>query len=111
MNGLGPTTGAGAREGPRASRELYLAVLTWSFTVFNSLRVVAYLPTLWVIWQQRDSSQHSILTWLIWFGANLSMAGWLHEQAGRRVNRAVVVSLVNATMCAAALVLIVAFRF
>ncbi len=100
-----------AQATPRRPRELYLAGLAWSFTVFNSLRVVAYLPTLWVIWQQRDSSQHSILTWLIWFGANLSMAGWLHEQGGRRVNRAVVVSLVNATMCAAALVLIVAFRF
>lgn len=107
---MNPTGRPTARGPARAPRERYLALLTWSFTLFNALRVVAYLPTLWVIWQQRDSSQHSVLTWAIWLGANLSMAGWLYEQAGQRVNRAVVVSLVNATMCAAALVLIVAFR-
>jgi hypothetical protein len=92
------------------TRERYLVVLTWSFTFFSSVRVLSYLPAMWAIWQQGDSSQHSLLTWATWLGANLTMAGWLHEHNGRCMNRAVGVNLCNAAMCAASLVLIVAFR-
>lgn len=86
---------------PPRVRERYLLVLTWAFTVFNSLRVLAYLPTLWAIHASGDSGQHSLLTWITWLGANLTMAAWLHEHNGRRTNRAVVVNLGNAAMCAA----------
>ncbi len=92
------------------TRERYLVVLTWSFTFFSSVRVLSYLPTLWVIWQAQDSTQHSMLTWLTWLGANLTMAGWLHEHNGRRFNRAVVVNLANAAMCAATVGLIAWYR-
>jgi hypothetical protein len=37
----------------------YLQVLTWLFTLFNSVRVFAYLPTLWTVYTSGDSSQHS----------------------------------------------------
>jgi hypothetical protein len=41
-----------------------------------------------------------LLTWCTWLGANLTMAAWLHEHNGRRANGAVLVNLLNATMCA-----------
>ncbi len=90
---------------------LYLAVLTWSFTFFSSARILAYLPTVWAIQASGDASQHSLWTWLTWFGSNLTMAAWLYEQGGRRAGRAVVVNLGNAFMCAVIVALIVACRW
>ena len=92
------------------ARRLYLAMLPWAFTLFSSLRVVAYLPTLWAIHRSGDSSQHSLMTWCTWLGANLTMAAWLYEHNGCRANVAVWASLSNATMCAAAVVLIAWWR-
>jgi len=92
------------------TRQRYLALLTWSFTFFSSVRVLSYLPTLWAIQTSGDSSQHSIFTWATWFGANLTMAAWLHEHNGQRASRAVWVNLANAAMCSATLVLIVWHR-
>lgn len=92
------------------TRERYRFVLTWAFTLFSSVRVLSYLPTLWSIHEARDSSQHSLLTWCTWLGANLTMAAWLHEHNGARFNRAVWVNLANAAMCALTVALIVAYR-
>lgn len=92
-------------------RATYLSVLTWLFTLFNSVRLLSYLPTLCLIYQGGDSSQHSLWTWCTWLGANLTMAAWLYEQNGRRMGRAVAVSLGNATMCALTVALIAALRF
>lgn len=91
-------------------RKAYLSLLTWAFTLFSSLRLVAYLPTLWAIYSTGDSSQHSLWTWCSWFGANLTMAAWLYERDRGRVDRAVLVSMSNAAMCLAAVVLIVGCR-
>jgi len=92
------------------SSSTYLLVLTWLFTLFNSVRVFAYLPTLWTVYASGDSSQHSILTWLTWVGANATMAAWLYEHNGRRLNRAIAVNLCNSAMCLATLVLVVSYR-
>lgn len=113
-----PLENAVARDGqplevPRPSifsRTAYLRLLTWAFTFFSSVRVLSYLPAMVAIWQQGDSSQHSLLTWLTWLGANLTMAGLLHEHNGRRFNAAVWVNLANAFMCGATAALILAFR-
>ena len=94
----------------QGSRAAYLALLTWAFTLFSSLRVVSYLPTMWAIQASGDSSQHSLWTWLTWLGANLTMAAWLYEHNGQRLDRAAIVNLVNATMCAGTIVLIVVHR-
>ena len=99
-----------AKPAPRPGRAAYLALLTWAFTLFNSVRVLAYLPTLCAIWTSGDSSQHSLWTWLTWLGANLTMAAWLCEKNGGRVDRAVAVNTCNALMCLCTVVLIVAFR-
>jgi hypothetical protein len=94
----------------RATRSTYLKVLTWAFVSFNAVRVFAYLPTLWAIHLSGDSSQHSLWTWLTWVGANATMAAWLYENNDRAINRAVLVSAANATMCLAVTVVIAMHR-
>ena len=103
------TVDAGAAAAAGA-RSLYLTLLTWAFTLFNSVRVASYLPTLWALQASGDSSQHSLWTWVTWVGANATMAAWLYEHNGRLVNRAVAVNIGNAAMCLATVLLIVAHR-
>ena len=84
-----------------ATPKRYLSLLSGSFALFNSLRIVAYLPTLFAIQSSGHADQHSLFTWLTFLGANLTMALWLHEQNGGRMNRAVAVNAFNALMCGA----------
>ena len=84
-----------------APRMRGLTMLGASFALFNGLRIVAYLPTLVAIQTSGQADQHSLFTWLTFLGANLTMALWLHEQNGQRINRAVAVNAFNALMCAA----------
>jgi hypothetical protein len=99
-----------ARLSSTPSGSLYLSALAWLFTLFNSIRVLSYVPTMWAIHLSRDSSQHSLLTWLVWLGANATMAAWLYEHNERKFNRAVTVNVGNAGMCLFTLLLIVAYR-
>lgn len=101
---------ADGRPGSIAARVTYLRALTWAFTVFNSVRMLAYLPTIWAIVQSGDSSQHSLWTWCTWLGANATMAAWLYESNGQRFSRAVVINAGNAAMCAGTLLVIAAHR-
>ena len=95
---------------PLRRGSLYLKVLEWSFAFFSATRFFSYLPTFWAIHASRDSSQHSLLTWLCWLGANVTMAAWLYEGNGRRFNAAVAVNSSNALMCLMACMLICAYR-
>ena len=92
-------------------RAAYLKVLTWTFTLFNLIRLLAYLPTVLAIAQSGTSDQHSLWTWSTWVGANATMAGWLYEQNGRKVNRAVMVNMGNTVMCTITMVLVAVHRF
>ena len=91
-------------------RRGYLVALTWAFTLFNALRMLAYLPTIWAIQASGDSSQHSLWTWCTWLGANATMAAWLYEQNGQRLSRAAAINAGNALMCLATVLLILAHR-
>jgi hypothetical protein len=91
-------------------RSLYLQVLKWTFTAFNSTRILTYLPMIWTIHANGDSSQHSLLSWLAWVGANASMAAWIYEINGRRIDLAVSMNVGNALMCAATTALICWYR-
>jgi hypothetical protein len=82
-------------------RKRHLSLLSGSFALFNSLRIVAYMPTLLAIQSSGHADQHSLFTWLTFLGANLTMALWLLEQNGGRMNRAVAVNAFNALMCGA----------
>ena len=96
---------------PVTQRRLRTMLLAWAFTGFNSLRIVAYLPTLLSIQNSGQSDQHSLLTWLTFLGANATMALWLVEQNAHRLNRAAFINAVNALMCTAICVLIVQTRW
>jgi len=72
--------------------------------------VLGYLPTVLAIIESGNSSQHSLLTWITWLGANSTMAAWLYEHNGRRINKAVMVNIGNSTMCLATTLVIVYFR-
>lgn len=97
---------------PRATaRRAYLGALALAFALFNSARLASYLPTLWAIQASGESGQHSLWTWGCWFGANLTMAAWVHEHNGRRCDRVVALNLGNALMCAATIALIAFYRF
>lgn len=87
-----------------------LRLLTWAFMLFNSARVLAYLPTLWAIHASGDSSQHSLWTWCTWLGANATMAAWLYEQQGKTMNPVVLFNIFNAGLCGATALVIVAHR-
>jgi hypothetical protein len=76
-----------------------LSLLSGAFALFNALRIVAYLPMLAAIQTGGHADQHSLFTWLTFLGANLTMALWLHEQNGRRMNHAVLFNAFNALMC------------
>lgn len=86
---------------PRGARNAYRAALRALFAMFNSARVLAYLPTVWALWSSGDSSQHSLWTWVTFLGGNATMAAWLWEQNGRRCNAAIASSAGNAVMCLA----------
>ena len=101
-----PTT----NDGPPKSRSLYLLFLTWTFTAFNSIRILGYLPTVLAIIESSNSSQHSMLTWITWLGANSTMAAWLYENNGRRMSKAVAVNVGNTTMCLVTTLVIVYYR-
>ena len=94
----------------RRARPVYARALAWLFTLFNSVRVLAYVPTMWAIASSGDSTQHSLWTWCTWLGANATMAAWLYEGNGHRLDRVVAVNIGNASMCAVIVVLIVAQR-
>ena len=92
-------TAIDAPPGHRGWRAWYLWALTWAFMVLTGARLIAYLPTTLAIVHTRDSSQHSLWTWLIWVGANLTMAAWLYEHNGHQFDKAIGVSLANAAAC------------
>ena len=91
-------------------RAWYLQGLTWAFMLLTGARLIAYMPTVVSIVHSRNSQQHSLWTWLIWVGANLTMAAWLYEHNGQQMDKAIGVSLANATACALTAVVILWFR-
>lgn len=107
---MNATAAAAAADRPAAPSDLYLRCMRWVFLFFNSTRLFAYLPTIVTLWQQHGSNQHSLITWLVFAGANASMAAWLYEEHGRRLDRAIVVSIGNAVMCLTTALLIIALR-
>jgi hypothetical protein len=91
-------------------RSTYLLLLAWAFGFFNAVRLLTYLPTIVSIHTSGQSDQHSLLTWLAWFGANLTMGLWLHEGACRRLDGATALNVGNALMCLLTSVVICWYR-
>ena len=95
----------------RMSRPRYLQLLAWAFTLFNTIRLAAYTPTLVAIIHNGDSSQHSLWTWCTWVGANATTAAWLFEHNGRRLDWTIGFSIGNGAMCLATGLVILWFRW
>jgi hypothetical protein len=74
------------------------------------VRLLTDLPLLWVIHSSGASDQHSLTTWLMWCGSNLTMALTLREQAGGRWTAPALVSLGNAAMNALLTIAILVYR-
>lgn len=111
-----PTVSETAAPCPRSPRRQawragYLRALTCVFMLLTIARLLAYAPTVLAIVHSRDSRQHSLWTWLIWVGANITMAAWLYENNGQRLDKAVTVSLANAAACLLTCAVILWFRF
>ena len=70
-----------------------------AFALLNSLRIVVPLPTLAAIRASGHVDQHPLVTWLTFIGTNLTMALWLHERNGLRMNRAIATNTFSALMC------------
>lgn len=102
---------AGFRNAPASSahRAAYIRMLSWAFALFSSVTMMAYLPTMWIIYSHANASQHSLLTWLTWTGANATMAAWLYEENGQRFSRAVAANVGNSMMCFVTSAMIVVF--
>lgn len=100
MNTISPALATQPGATARRGRPTRLSLLSTSFACFNALRIVGYLPTLLAIQSSGHADQHSLFTWIVFVGANTTMALWLHEHNGHRVDRAVAVNAFNALMCA-----------
>lgn len=94
-----------------SQRRSGLSLLSWAFTLFNSMRLAAYLPTIWAIYSTGDSSQHSLWTWCTWLSANITMVAWLYQHNRDRIDKAVLINAGNATMCFVTVLLILYQRF
>ena len=92
-------------------RAWYLRGLTWAFMVLTTARLLGDPPAGLAMLQTRGSRNHSVWTWLIWVGANLSIALWMYENNGHQMDKAIGVSLANAVACGAAAAGIVWCRF
>lgn len=105
-----PVTAPSPAPAPAPARSQDLRLLALAFTAFNSLRTLAYLPTVASIIASGHSDQHSLFTWFTWFGANVTMAAWVHRHNGGHVDRVVAFNLANAVLCALTGFVIVAYR-
>ena len=94
----------------RIWRKAYLRGLTIAFTFFSSVRILTYVPTIWAIQISQSSDQYSLLTWVSWVGANGTMAAWVYESNGQKLDPVCLVNIGNALMCLATCIAIVYYR-
>jgi hypothetical protein len=86
---------------------LYATVLSWTFLVTNSMRVLAYPPTIKKLLRAEATADcQSQLTWLLWSASNLTLALHLFESNHRQVNQMILITSGNALMCCICLYLV-----
>jgi hypothetical protein len=90
-----------------AAPSLYVTGLSWAFLVTNSMRVLAYLPTIKKLLRADVTADcQSLLTWLLWSASNLTLALHLFESNHHQVNEMILIAGGNALMCCICLYLV-----
>jgi len=85
----------------------YATVLSWAFLATNSIRVLAYLPTIKKLLRAEATADcQSQLTWLLWAAANVTLAMHLFESNLREINEMILITGANALMCCVCLYLV-----
>jgi hypothetical protein len=83
-----------------SASSFYATVLSWAFLATNSVRVVAYLPTIKKLLRAEATADcQSQLTWLLWSASNLTLALHLFESNHRQINEMILITSGNALMC------------
>ena len=86
---------------------IYATVLSWAFLATNSIRVLAYLPTIKKLLRAEATADcQSQLTWLLWAASNLTLALHLFESNHRQLNEMILITGGNALMCCICLYLV-----
>lgn len=92
---------AGRRTVVRGAPAARANLIVLSMGLLNTMRVAAYLPSGRVIAKPGNSLRPSLRTRRPWLGANATIACWLCEQEGLRMNRAIAISICNAATAVA----------
>lgn len=79
---------------------LYMRTLAAAFVFWNSVRILTYLPTMRLLVRRGASGRdYSVLTWASWTCSNGTLALYLFEVGGHRIDSLVVLNGGNALMC------------
>lgn len=79
---------------------MFSSLLAGSFILFNTLRVLFYLPQIGKLVKARNNlATHSLFTWFSWVFANLT-TGLLFYQQSNRLDDKVLLNMASAFMCA-----------
>lgn len=98
------------RTRPSTWRAAYLRLLGIAFALFSSVRILTYVPTIWAMQMSQNSDQYSLLTWISWVGANGTMAAWVYESNGHKLDPVCLLNIGNTLMCSATCLAIVYYR-
>ena len=86
---------------------IYADVVAMIFTVSNSLKALAYVPTIRkLVTLKQPAAGQSELTWMMWIVCNASLTLHLYELNGRAVNLLIASTVASAVMCLLCWVLI-----
>jgi hypothetical protein len=90
----------------------YLDALMCAFVFWNSVRILADVPTLLLLLKPGASADHySIATWTSWVSSNATLALYLFEAGGSTMNTLVLLNTGNALMRFVTCALIVRLRW
>jgi hypothetical protein len=78
----------------------YASILSWAFLATNSMRVIAYLPTIRkLLHPQTTADGQSQLSWLLWAASNVTLSLHSFETNNRQLNEVILIAGANALMC------------
>lgn len=90
-----------------STSSFYAVGLSWAFLATNSVRILAYLPTIKKLLHEDVTADcQSQLTWLLWSASNVTLALHLFESNQRQLNEMILITSGNALMCCICLYLV-----